>query len=115
MTDLEAGSRLEALQAFAWPKGVTLEVHAVKSSQPTNAGLHLAPEVDEEETASADNRVRVRVSNDAESKREQFELHWETAAGPASSAEPVRVFVPAGTSRVVRVARPAASALIGLC
>lgn len=110
ITDLGEGSRLEALQAFAWPPGVTLDAHIVRPKSASNAGLHLAGEGDELDPAAADDRLRVRVSNEADSRQEQFTLRWASSAGEIALLESQSVHVPAGTSRVVRVARPVTGA-----
>jgi hypothetical protein len=110
ITDLSEGSRLEALQAFAWPQGVTLDARIVRPSTASNAGLHLAGDGDELDPTAADNRLRVRVSNEADSRQERFTLHWANSAGEIASLEPQNVHVPAGADRVVRVSRPGSAA-----
>ncbi len=104
VSDLQAGSRLDALQAYEWPKGVELRVEAVKARNPTNAGVQLVAEaVDASRTAAT--VVRVRVTNAADSQREQFKLGWTRATGefdgPAMDA-----YVPPGQSRVFPVPLP---------
>ena len=103
VSDLQAGSRIEALQAYEWPKNVTLTVEAVKASKPTNAGLQLV--ADSADTSrAADTLVRVRVSNSADALREQFKLGWTQASGTGESAfvgKPIDVYVPPGQSRVI--------------
>ncbi|MBL9202774.1 MAG: BatA domain-containing protein, partial [Opitutaceae bacterium] len=39
ISDLQAGSRLDALQAYEWPKGVELTLEPIKARNPTNAGV----------------------------------------------------------------------------
>ncbi len=116
ITDLQQGSRLESLQAYAWPKGLTLDVQIVRPKTTTNAGLHLAGDADElgtaaETAAAAEGPIRVRVSNEADSNQEQFTLHWATETGEIATLEPLSVHVPPGTSRVIKVPRPRAAAL----
>jgi hypothetical protein len=111
VTDLQQGSRLEALGGYDWPRDVGLELKTV-SDPGANAGLQRLPESDAEadegeaESKGSNNEpaVRVRVDNDAASRREAFTLTW-TAEGAAPAARPVEVYVPAGESRVVRVPR----------
>ena len=102
ISDLQAGSRLEALQAYEWPKGVELALEPVAGSRPTNAGLQVMAE-GAEAARPADAPVRVRVSNSADAKREQFKLGW--AAGTGFSGEPVDAYVPPGQSRVFLLPR----------
>ena len=103
VSDLQAGSRLDSLQAYEWPKNVTLTVEALKVSKPTNAGLQLV--ADSADTSSvAETVVRVRVSNSADAQREQFKLGWSRAAGTGGFAfvgSPIDVYVPPGQSRVI--------------
>jgi hypothetical protein len=108
ISDLQQGSRLEALGELEWPRDVELEVRTV-SAEGTNAGLHPLPEGESAAPDAADARAGVRVSNDAASRRESFELSWIDERG-ADAGKPVPVYVPPGESRVVRVLRPAGSA-----
>ena len=103
VSDLQAGSRIEALQAYEWPKNVTLTVEAVKASRPTNAGLQLVAE-SADTSRAAETLVRVRVSNSADAQREQFKLGWTQVSGTGESVfvgKPIDVYVPPGQSRVI--------------
>jgi hypothetical protein len=106
LTDLQEGSRLDALQAYEWPKGVELIVEPVKAKRPTNAGLQLITDRDETDRQAGDAGVRVRVSNAAESKREQFQVGWARAGQAGFAGAAVDVYVPPGQSRVVAVPLP---------
>lgn len=108
VSDLQAGSRLDALQAYEWPKGVELLLEALPVARPTNAGVQVVadgPDV----VRPADAPVRVRVSNSADAKREQFTLGWARAAAGAGEAawlgDPIEAYVPPGQSRVIAVPR----------
>lgn len=110
VSDLQAGSRLDALQSYEWPKGVELLVEPAKATNPTNAGVQLVAEA-ADSVRAVDAPVRVRVTNAADSKREQFKLAWERAATtPGGAAETVGTaidaYVPPGQSRVFSVALP---------
>jgi hypothetical protein len=107
ISDLQQGSRLEALGEIEWPRDVELEVRAVAAEGP-NAGLHPLPEGEGTEPNAADTQVGVRVSNDAASRRESFDLYWLDGRG-TDAGKPISVYVPPGESRVVRVPRPAGS------
>ncbi|MSU64905.1 MAG: VWA domain-containing protein [Opitutus sp.] len=100
VSDLQAGSRLDALQAYEWPKGVELFLEAVKARNPTNAGLQLVADSTEASRAP-EAGVRVRVTNAAESKREQLRVGWTRAANPAEFvAPPIEAYVSPGQARV---------------
>lgn len=114
VSDLQAGSRIDALQAYEWPKNVTLTVEAVKANKPTNAGLQLV--ADSADTSrAAETVVRVRVSNSADAQREQFTLGWTRTSGTGEFVfvgKPIDVYVPPGQSRVI--ALPSAKDTPGL-
>ena len=97
VSDLQEGARLDGLQGYDWPKGVTVRVEAVRANKPTNAGLQWLPETADAPAAGADPGLRVRVSNSANSARESFQIHWDGVA----AALPQDVYVPPGQSRVV--------------
>ncbi len=113
VTDLQAGSRLDALQAYEWPKGVELVVDAVKARNVTNAGAQLVADGPDSNRA-VDAPVRVRVTNATESTREQFKLGWTRAAGAGAAGiaasefigTPLDAYVPPGQSRVFSVPVP---------
>jgi hypothetical protein len=104
ISDLQQGSRLEALGDFEWPKDVELELKTV-ADDGSNAGLHGLAELVEAEASDADPRLRVRVSNDSGS-RDRFALVWTDPNGAAGADKPLDVYVPPGESRVVRVSWP---------
>ncbi len=102
--DLQTGSRLEALQSLEWPRGVGLVLEPVTAKPATNASLQLlADAADVERTGQP--VVRVRVSNAAESGREQFQVSWRGVGG-TPFGEPVGTYVPPGQSRVVTLPVP---------
>ncbi|MDO8541596.1 MAG: BatA domain-containing protein [Opitutaceae bacterium] len=106
VSDLQAGSRLDTLQAYEWPKGVTLLVEAVKAKLPTNAGLQLVADA-ADAPRGADAVVRVRVTNAPDSKREEFKVGWSRGAAAAEYAgAPIPAYVPPGQSRVFSVPVP---------
>lgn len=106
VSDLQAGSRLDALQAYEWPKGVQLFVEAVKSGTVTNAGLQLIADA-ADAPRSAEAVVRVRVTNSADARREQFQVGWARADGPPGFAgAAIDIYVPPGQSRVAVVPVP---------
>jgi Aerotolerance regulator N-terminal/von Willebrand factor type A domain len=106
VSDLQEGGRMDVLADYPWPDDVRLELRSVKPRQPTNAGLHRLAERSAEESADKPRELRVRVSNDAASAVDQFQLAW-LGENDKQISEPVAAYVPVGESRVVRVPRPA--------
>jgi hypothetical protein len=109
ISDFQQGSRLEALGEFEWPKDVELDIKSV-SDDVSNAGLHRLADAAEAVASGADRDRRVRVFNDPGSRREKFALQWTADKGSAIG-DPIEVYVPPGESRVVRVPRPAGTAV----
>ncbi len=106
VSDLQAGSRLDALQAYEWPKGVEIFVEAVKARNPTNAGLQLVAD-SAESSRVPDAGVRIRVTNAPESKKEQFKVGWTRRANPAEFvAPPIDAYVSPGQARVFALPLP---------
>ncbi|MBP87046.1 MAG: hypothetical protein CMJ64_10075 [Planctomycetaceae bacterium] len=100
ISDVQAGADLKALQAYEWPTEVAVSIDVARPSDPSNASLRVLA-VDEE--TEGDDELRVRVSNAADSTAEQFHVHW---AGQEQTDGDVPIYVPAGQSRVIRIAPP---------
>jgi len=98
VSDLQQGSRLDALSASDWPSRIELVLEKVQAAGTSNASLQALADPG----ADAQAALRVRVNN-AEGTREHFRLRWED--GPA-----VEVDVPAGQARVVEAPRRPADA-----
>ena len=98
VSDLAAGSKLDALGDFEWPKDVELELRPVRAAG-SNAGLQ-AQATSDAPTPGGD--LAVRISNDAGSKRDTFTVEAESGGGAASPP----IYVPPGESRVARLPRP---------
>jgi hypothetical protein len=108
VSDLQRGSRLDALGDFEWPSDVELDLKTV-SEAGSNASLHPLADAPEEDRAAVDLPVRVRVANEPGSRRERFALRWVDPPGAGRPVD-VDVYVPPGESRVVRVPRPPGAA-----
>ena len=116
ISDLQAGSRVEALGDLAWPSDVELELQLVKLPGG-NAGIEAladAPALTTSPTPGspaplgADGpTARVRVTSDPASKTEAFQVGWVDLRTQVM-IQPVEVYVPPGESRVVRVPIPPA-------
>ena len=108
VSDLQAGSRINALADYPWPEDVDLELRELKLADNSNAGLHRLADRQPSASPADAAEVRVRVSNDAHSTATEFELQWlddDRAVG-----QPTAAHVPPGESRVVRVRRPKSGA-----
>lgn len=104
LSDVQEGGRLEALQAFDWPRGVTLRVEAVAAGPGGNAGLQVVADA-ADAARTAERAVRVRVVNSPDAQREQLQVVWAGADGRPAGA-PVDVYVPPGQTRLVSLPVP---------
>lgn len=106
ISDLQQGSRLDALGDFEWPSDVELSLKTI-ADDASNAGLHgLADAPGAELDPDAEKLIRVRVGNDS-GERDAFTLAWTDEEGNLLKGEtPTPAYVPPGESRVVRVPRP---------
>jgi hypothetical protein len=105
VSDMQAGSRLNALSDYPWPEDVELDLRPVQLSQATNAGLHRLADQQPTDAEAVAGEVRVRVANDSDSTSDEFQLQW-IDGGEQPVDKSVSVYVPPGESRVVRVRRP---------
>jgi hypothetical protein len=106
ISDLQQGSYADALQSHQWPANVSLDVRTVAPSDPTNASIQWVKDSPE---ASDATKLRIRVSNEADSRREQFTLRFASADGPISAVAPVPAYVPPGRSQIMKLDWPAES------
>lgn len=101
ITDLQNGSTLEALQVFEWPEQIRVAIEQVALPDNSNATVQLLDPTDDEEPTA---EPLVRVTNAADSRVEQFQVHWAAdATNPGEHVVPF--YVPPGQSRVLRVPR----------
>jgi len=104
ITDLQRGSRLDALQSYEWPEQVRLTIRQVGLQGESNAGVSLLAGRDPGE---AKERERIRISNEVDSASDHFSLAWVSARTDQMTGAVASVYVPPGESRVVPAARPA--------
>jgi hypothetical protein len=90
--DLPTGAKLDALNGFEWPGDLRLQPLVARPASTSNAGLQWV----ERNLDLPDDVLRVRISNSADSRKEQFTLQW---SGDETGA--LSVYVPPGQSRVV--------------
>ncbi|HMJ90199.1 MAG TPA: BatA domain-containing protein [Candidatus Acidoferrum sp.] len=102
MSDVQDGAKLDGLQGFIWPRNTSVQMVQLKSKRPTNAGVQILPEP--VLTASGAEIVKARISNSAESKREQFQVRWSS-----TTTNTIPVYVPPGQSRTIELPKPAAA------
>lgn len=103
VSDLQEGAALDRLQGYEWPRGTSVEFIPVGKAQTNNASVQWVPESEESSQASAEPQpLRLRVSNSAGNKREQFAIRW---VGAAAGTE-IPAYVPPGQSRIVRISKP---------
>lgn len=109
ISDLQEGGRLDRVQGFDWPRDISVTVQTVRPDTPGNAGIQIVGDP-HGHVASTSAVVRVRVSNAADSLKEQFTVAW-AAPGSDSPVGPVHeVYVPPGQSRTVSLPAPTNSA-----
>jgi hypothetical protein len=96
VTDSQEGSKLDGLQGYEWPRGVEVAVETIKAKRPTNAGLQWVMDAEDSGRAASDT-LRLRVSNSADAKGEQFQIRWSGVTDSTS----VDAYVPPGQSRIV--------------
>lgn len=91
-SDLQAGAKLDALNGFEWPSDLRLETLIAKATSPSNAGIQWV----DRNLDLADDVLRVRVTNSADSRKEHFKLKWSGDDSPEQA-----VYVPPGQSRMI--------------
>ncbi|QEG23597.1 BatA domain-containing protein [Mariniblastus fucicola] len=101
ISDMQTGSSTSALQSFRWPEQIKVRFDPVATDLGTNATLELLP-VDENDPEQI--RENVLVRNSKGSTSDQFSVSWENSSLPATP-----FLVPAGSSKILRVARDANS------
>ncbi|HUQ72608.1 MAG TPA: BatA domain-containing protein, partial [Planctomycetaceae bacterium] len=102
--DLQAGCDLRELLAYDWPDDLPVEWLSATAKSAENAGLQLV----EGTLNSADDKLRVRITNAALATRQRFVLNWSDGATEAKCLD---VVIPPGQSRVVALPAPPTPAL----
>jgi hypothetical protein len=94
ISDLQEGTKLDALRTIAWPAELTLSVHRLDPATNDNLSIALAAREDDR---SADALVRIRLSNTRDSALRDFTLAWQNA--PQTDA--ITAQIPPGASRIL--------------
>ena len=102
VSDLQEGSRMDSLQAYAWPEDIQLQIIAIQPRDPTNAALQILAE---DSASAANDGLRVRVSNFEDSTIDQFRIHWSSQHAVRSAGQDV--YLPPGTRQIVHIPFPA--------
>ncbi len=105
ISDMQEGARLDGLQGLEWPANVTMRFETLKAAKLGNASAQWLVGGEQRDAADKDDKLRVRITNAAESKAEKFRLTWGAAADAVLDA-----YVPAGQSTVLRVPNAATGA-----
>jgi hypothetical protein len=101
VSDFQEGSRLAALQGYQWPGGVQIIQEGIVPRSANNASLLAVADMPGS-AATTEAALRVRVSNAAGSRVDQFRVGWANSS-EAFVGNPVDVYVPAGQSRTVSI------------
>ncbi len=104
VTDMQAGSKIESLQVYAWPDQLSLDIRRVTTDQRTNASAQVLPGLDHAPKEKAG--VRIRVSNSADADQSSFRVSWTDADGQRIEDSELPIQVPPGEARVVRMPEP---------
>jgi hypothetical protein len=94
ISDLQEGTKLDALRTIAWPAELTLQVHRLDLPSNDNFSMTLAAREDER---SADALVRFRLSNTRDSQLRDFTLAWQNAP----KSDTITAQLPPGASRIL--------------
>lgn len=125
ITDLQEGCHLDPLQAYEWPKGITLHVERVQAAGASkgNVGLQLLTDTAPAAPASTNASLRLRLTATPELAAEKLEVGWaKTNASGSGSANaaldavsapflstPIEVRLEPGTQKVIPIPVPANS------
>ncbi len=102
ISDLQAGSSVEALQAYEWPQNIELIIKPIQARGTTNASMQLVTARDYLSRSESDNVPNIRITNSGDADLEHFKLDWIGDDPEKKSQESMEVYVPAGHNVVVR-------------
>jgi Mg-chelatase subunit ChlD len=96
VTDLQSGTRFQAVQGYDWPDDIKTTVSIVESSAIGNATMQWSPVEENLDENKQSEKARVLVSNAENSESSQLSIYWTGAESEALS-----IFVPPGQSRIL--------------
>lgn len=101
LSDLQEGSRLDPLQAYDWPKGITVQTLPLEPTRRSgNASLQWL-EDPESAPATAPRGVRVRITTTADLVADKLEVGWVPAGSETFTKPPQELRLAAGANQVV--------------
>lgn len=102
ITDMQRGASIDALQNVEWPESVRVEVFPASHNAPTNASLSwLGLEIQEGQPVA-----RVRISNQADSLRDDLRLQWFNGQDEPHVEPAISMQVPPGQTRIANLPFP---------
>lgn len=87
ISDLQRGSRIDALQAVEWPETLTVDVRQVTTAKRSNAGIQIVG------NTRGDSGLRIRIENSVDSSRDRFDVLLDEAAAKSSVPQAVPAIV----------------------
>lgn len=101
ISDLQRGSRIDALQAVEWPETLTVDVRSVATKKHSNAGVQIVGDT------RGERGLRVRIENSIDSSLDRFDVLIGDAAakssGPLALPAVVQAELESGQGRVQQV------------
>ena len=98
VSDLQKGSKVEALQAYQWPADVFVKFQSVAAKEDSNATVQLLDKVSEEDEPA----FRVRVVNSEGTGNQEFQVNWFDDTQRRND-DKMSFYVSPGTSRVLKL------------
>ncbi len=89
ISDLQRGSRIDALQAVEWPETLAVDVRPVATTKRSNAGVQIVGDT------RGDRVLRVRIENSADSSVDRFDVLIGDVAAKSSLPQVVPAVVQA--------------------
>lgn len=87
ISDLQRGSRIDALQAVEWPETLTVDIRPVATKKRSNAGIQIVGDT------RGDRGLRVRLENSVDSVIDRFDVLIGDAAAKSSLPQVVPAVV----------------------
>jgi hypothetical protein len=94
VSDLQQGSRLDALTTYEWPRQTELVVKTISCGGAANASMQWMADSDPLTRSRDSGLPGVRVTNSPEADKDRFQLRW-------GDGSPTDLYVPPGRSVVV--------------
>ncbi len=104
ISDVQSGSDLGELGSESWPENVRVEVAQVTTQNVTNASVRLLS--NQELNTASKAGPRVRITNNADSISDEFQVGWSVNGGLSEKAATSVHYVAAGESQVIPLPIP---------